>query len=78
MKADKLFNKIKNNTQNVKFKEIKTLLKHYKFTLERQKGSHRIYKRENILVNIQNIKGEVKPYQVKQVILAIEELLGGA
>lgn len=77
MKEDKLFNKIKNNPKNVKFSEIKTLLNRYNFALERQKGSHQIYKKGNILVNIQKIKGDVKPYQVKQVILAIEESLGG-
>lgn len=75
MKKDKLYEKIKNNPQNIKFIEITALLKHYGFILERQKGSHKIYKRGEILVNIQKIKGEVKPYQTKQVILAIEESL---
>ncbi|MFH1452927.1 MAG: type II toxin-antitoxin system HicA family toxin [Armatimonadota bacterium] len=77
MKEEKLLNKIKNNPKSVKFNEIELLLKCYGFALQRQKGSHRIYKKGNILVNIQRIKGEVKPYQVKQVILAIEEILRG-
>lgn len=75
MKQFKLFDKIKNNPQNTKFDEIKALLRHYGFILQRHKGSHQIYKKDNILVNIQKVKGEIKPYQVKQVILAIEESL---
>lgn len=75
MKEYKLFKKIKNNPRNIKFDEIKALLKFYGFTLQRQKGSHQIYKKDNVLVNIQKVKGEIKPYQVKQVILAIEESL---
>lgn len=75
MKQCKLFEKIKNNPRNIKFDEIKALLKLYGFTLQRQKGSHQIYKMGNILVNIQKVNGKIKPYQVKQVILAIEESL---
>jgi predicted RNA binding protein YcfA (HicA-like mRNA interferase family) len=36
---------------------------------ERIKGSHHIFSKENIeeIINIQEIQGKAKPYQVKQV-----------
>ncbi|MFQ5588828.1 MAG: toxin HicA [Nitrospiria bacterium] len=65
------------NPKEVRFTDIQKVCEHY-FGKPRQSGtSHCIYKTPwpgNPRVNIQNHKGKAKPYQVKQVLLAIEKL----
>ena len=53
---------------NVEFEQLRRLLILLSFT-ERIKGSHHIFSKENIeeIINIQEIQGKAKPYQVKQV-----------
>ena len=72
-----ILEKIKHNPNNVRFNELCKLCEHY-FGSHRQSGSsHRIYKTPWIgdpRINIQNCKGRVKTYQVKQVLSAIEKL----
>lgn len=63
------------NPQNIKFSDLCKICDHY-FGKPRQKGtSHRIYKVPWVLPplrNIQGSKGKAKPYQVKQVLEAID------
>lgn len=78
MKHNKeILERIKNNLRNVRFNELCKLCNHY-FGSPRQSGSsHRIYKTPWIgdpRINIQNCKGRVKIYQVKQVLSAVEKL----
>ncbi len=72
-----LLTKMKRNPRNVRFRDLCKVCDHY-FGEPRQKGtSHRIYKtpwRGDPRINIQNDKGKVKTYQIKQVLLAIERL----
>ena len=44
------------------------------FTLSRTDGSHHIFTRPDIpeLVNLQNIKGQAKPYQIRQFLKLVE------
>ncbi len=71
------------NPKNVRFKDLCKVCDHY-FGLPRQRGSsHRIYRTPwpgDPRINIQCHKGKAKVYQVKQVLLAIEnmELENGA
>lgn len=53
---------------NVEFEQLRRLLILLSFK-ERIKGSHHIFSKENIeeIINIQEIQGKAKPYQVKQV-----------
>ena len=73
----KLLTQIRNNPQNVRFTDLVKVCDYY-FGEPRQKGtSHQVYKtpwQGDPRVNIQNKKGKAKPYQVKQVIAAIEKL----
>ncbi|BAZ43254.1 hypothetical protein NIES4102_02540 [Chondrocystis sp. NIES-4102] len=73
----KLVAKIKNNSNDVRFDDLAKVCDHY-FGEPRQKGtSHRIYKtpwQGDPRVNIQNKQGKAKPYQVKQVLVAITKL----
>lgn len=63
------------NPKNVSFHDLCKLCDHY-FGPARQSGtSHRVYKtpwQGDPRVNIQDVKGKAKPYQVKQVIAAID------
>ena len=75
MNKKKLLAKILSGTKNVKFNEIDTLLQAFGFQLARINGCHHIYNRDDIpeIINIQNRKGEVSPYQVKQFLALIEQ-----
>ncbi|MCO5250231.1 MAG: type II toxin-antitoxin system HicA family toxin [Candidatus Kapabacteria bacterium] len=74
MKVEKILKKLIAGTHNVKFGEMLYLLEAFGFELDRTKGSHHIFKHVGIneIVNIQNVNGEVKSYQVKQVLTIIE------
>jgi hypothetical protein len=65
------------NPENVRFAELAKVCDSI-FGKARQSGSsHRIYKTPwpgDPRVNIQNAKGKAKPYQVKQVLRAIEKM----
>ncbi len=60
---------------NVRFSEFQGLLKSFGFSLARISGSHHIYIHTDLrdIVNIQNVKGHVKPYQIRQVLKLIEQ-----
>jgi predicted RNA binding protein YcfA (HicA-like mRNA interferase family) len=50
------------------------LIKAFGFRLSRTSGSHHIFVHQRIdeLINIQNVNGQVKPYQVRQFLELIE------
>ncbi len=73
----KSLEKMKSNPKGVRFNDLKKVCAHY-FGKPCQSGtSHCIFKTPwpgDPRVNIQNSKGKAKPYQVRQVLLAIEKL----
>lgn len=76
--AAKLLAKIlQGNVKNIRFSEFQRLLDALGFTLARVSGSHHIYTHPEIseIVNIQNVNGEAKPYQIRQ-LLALVEMYG--
>ena len=72
-----LLAKMRENTKSIRFNDLAKVCDHY-FGEPRQSGSsHRVYKtpwQGDPRVNIQNAKGKAKPYQVKQVLAAIDRL----
>jgi len=68
---------MRQNPQGIRFNDLKKVCGHY-FGPPKQGGtSHCIYRTPwpgNPRVNIQNQKGKAKPYQVRQVLRAIELL----
>ena len=68
---------MKRNPKGVRFNDLCKVCDQY-FGEARQKGSsHRVYRtpwQGDPRVNIQNAKGKAKPYQVRQVLQAIERL----
>ncbi len=77
-KIDKIIDEMINAPQDVRFIDLAKVCEHY-FGTPRNKGtSHHIYKmpwQGDPRVNIQKSKnGKAKPYQVKQVIAAINKV----
>jgi len=74
MKKRKLLQRILSNPQNVVFSEMVTLVEAFGFHLSRVKGSHHIFVHGEIqeLVNLQNVNGKAKPYQVRQFLKLVE------
>lgn len=75
MKKEKFFKRILISQNNVKFKEFIKIIEAFDFYLIRVNGSHHIFKHDgsSSLLNIQNVRGEVKPYQIKQFLFIIEK-----
>ena len=80
-KCEKLLKQAKRSPGGLRFEEACQLAECYGFVFTRQRGSHRQYKRPGYigLVNLQDDNGKAKPYQVKQLLAAIEaiEEMGG-
>jgi hypothetical protein len=77
---EKLVAQLRNNPNNVKFSDLVKVCNSY-FGEPRQQGtSHFVYKMPwpgDPRINIQQKQGKAKPYQVKQVLEAIDKLEGG-
>jgi len=75
--VSELVAKMRRNPQGVSFRDLCKVCEFY-FGKPRQSGSsHQVYKtpwRGDPRVNIQNASGKAKPYQVRQVLAAIERL----
>ncbi len=74
-KLQKLLAKALGGAKNIKFAEFVYLVENFGFHISRTKGSHHIFTHPNVdeLLNLQNVKGQVKPYQVKQFLNLIEK-----
>ncbi len=74
MKKRKLLQKLLSSLKNIRFSEAVACAGAFGFQLERIKGSHHIFVHPDVpeLVNLQNVKGKAKPYQVKQLLQIIE------
>lgn len=57
--------KIIAGSKDIRFSEMVNLVEGFGFALSRTDGSHHIFARPDIqeLVNLQNVKGQAKPYQ---------------
>ena len=75
MNKKKVLLKLVNNPVNVKFQDFYLIVDAFVFVLVRAKGSHNIFlnKEINEIINIQNYKGEAKPYQIKQFLSLVEK-----
>ena len=68
MRLQKLLDKALTSPQSVRFDEIVRLLEGFGFRVVRISGSHHIYIHAELreLVNVQEVGGMAKPYQVRQ------------
>lgn len=59
---------------NVSFSDMRRLLEAFGFELRRTSGSHHVFVHPEVreLVNLQEVRGQAKPYQVRQVLRLVE------
>ena len=79
-RVDKILEKAKASPNNLTFDELCYLVTKFGYILDRQNGSHKIYKHPKIqsrigaTINIQEFKdGKAKVYQVKEALRFIDE-----
>ena len=75
MDKRKLLKKLIAGSKNIRFNEATTIAEAFGFRLDRISGSHHILLHPDLpeLVNLQNVKGKAKPYQIKQLLKIIEK-----
>ena len=63
-----------NNPNNVRFLEVRSLVEVFGFKLSRISGGHHIFTHPEMreIVNLQNVNGQAKSYQVKQFLKLVE------
>ena len=74
MSKRKRFQKLLSGSKNIRFSEATACIESFGFRLARINGSHHIFVHQDIpeLVNLQEVKGQAKPYQVKQFLKIVE------
>jgi len=72
----KLLQKALANPASLRFKELCTLAGQLGFVLDRTRSSHFIFKHDGLRrpLNFQDVDGNAKPFQVKQLLHAAREL----
>ncbi|MDL2287953.1 type II toxin-antitoxin system HicA family toxin [Oscillospiraceae bacterium OttesenSCG-928-F05] len=75
MNKKKFLQKILNNQKNIGYNDFVSLIEAFGFCRARSEGSHTIFKNPNVneIINLQNVNGEAKPYQIKQFLQLIEK-----
>ena len=73
-KKQKLIQKLLSSSKNIRFSEAQTAIEAFGFQLTRISGSHHIYTHPDVpeLINLQNVGGKAKPYQIKQFLEIVE------
>ena len=74
MNKQKLLAKALAGSANLRFAEAVTLARAFGYRLARTKGSHHIFVHPKIkeLINLQEVGGKAKPYQVRQLLDIVE------
>ena len=75
--VEKILEQMRSEPANVRFADLQRVCESFFGKPRQSASSHAVYKTPwpgNPRVNIQNDKGKAKPYQVRQVLLAIERL----
>lgn len=70
-----LYEKAVRKASSLKFREVCALAEGVGFRLDRTRGSHHIFNHDSpkMLLNLQNVKGQAKPYQVRQLLTLIKD-----
>lgn len=75
MNRTKLFQKVLAGSKNIRFDEMRRLVEAFGFHQARITGSHHIFTHPQVqeLVNLQEVNGKVKPYQIRQFLNLVEK-----
>ena len=59
---------------NVSFSDMRRLVESFGFELRRTRGSHHMFVHPEVpeLLNLQEVRGEAKPYQIRQFLRLVE------
>jgi predicted RNA binding protein YcfA (HicA-like mRNA interferase family) len=73
-KKQKLIQKLLSGSKNIRFSEAQIAIEAFGFHLTRISGSHHIFTHPDVieLINLQNVNGKAKPYQIKQFLEIVE------
>jgi predicted RNA binding protein YcfA (HicA-like mRNA interferase family) len=82
MNAQKQYAKLLTEVRNVRFADFCKVVEAFGYRLDRIRGSHHIYEHRQTTrpLNLQNCRGQAKPYQIRQCLREVEEFqltLGG-
>ena len=68
MKRKEIYEKLLRNPKNIRFGFLCRAAERFGFTLKASRGSHHVFTRDGIpeILNLQDVNGKAKPYQVKQ------------
>lgn len=74
MNKRKLLRKLLASPNNARFDDVRSLVEAFGFRLVRVSGGHHIFSHPAVpeLVNLQEVAGQAKPYQVRQFLRLIE------
>ena len=75
MSPEKLLQRLASGAlSNVSFSDLRRLLERLGFSMARTSGSHHIFRHPAMseLVNVQEVGGEAKPYQIRQLLRLVE------
>ena len=74
MNKRKLLEKAISGSKNIRFNEMVALVEAFGFNLSRVRGSHHIFTHPQVreLVNLQEVDGKAKPYQIRQFLQLVE------
>ncbi len=78
-RCQKLLEKAQRNPRGLRFQELERLAECHNFYLDRQQGSHRIYRHDGVRVAVAlqpDKNGQAKAYQVKQMLQYIAKTQG--
>ncbi len=75
MKPQETLRRLRLGSPNVRFRHMRTLVERRGFRLVRVSGSHHIFRHPGVkeLLNLQEVDGAVKRYQVQQFLRIVDE-----
>ena len=75
MNRGRLLRRILSGSHNVAFGDMAKLVEGFGFRLVRTRGSHHMFSHPDIpeLVNLQELGGKAKPYQIRQFLKLVEQ-----
>ncbi len=73
-KRQKILLRLLAGSKNVSFSELVVCVQAFGFVLARVNGSHHIFIHPDVpdLINIQDVNGKAKPYQIRQFLQIVE------
>ena len=75
MDLEKELEYLRSRPNNIRFERFLRIAFHFGFRVKGGRGSHVVLSKPNIpeILTIQNIRGKIKPYQIKQFLKVLEK-----